>query len=268
MQSLPLNQIVKSSCNQRFVLDESNVLRLIHAVRNGDYLPSIIVRREGNYWGCIDGFHRVEAHRRCGLSYIEAIVGNYTDAEAILISHASGTTAQWTDGEKCKTYSQLYNLGVTLDEIKTRFNCDRTNDTVKRYIAIGYYLHPSLLEHCQSGGRSGKISLSAAEILANFNHQGQVQLYTNGYWTTKSLKDYVKMNGGKVLTVAALFNKIPTPTAHTPVSHVPVENHSPQINLAKQITDAVETMVISKQLTRAQVAEMFHEIYVRIFGTT
>jgi len=270
---LPVDRIIKSRCNQRFVLDESNVQRLTAALLNGSTLPPIFVRTEGEFYACYDGFHRLEAHRRRNLTTINAIIQECSDAEAIIISHASGTTAQWTDGEKCATYAQLYKFGQSVDQIRLRFHEDNGNDTVKKYIAIGYYLEPSLLEKCKSGGRNGSICLGSAVILSYFDHPSQIYLYQNGHCaSTKILLTWYEKSFGKKGQPDAkpLFNKIPKPApVSTPGGYLPSHPvESVQVDqvtiLSRQIKDSIQALLVSGEMRKPDVATMFHDIYASL----
>lgn len=53
---------------------EINVRRLMLAIRRGDQVPPVLVRKTAGGWQVIDGHHRLEAHRRLGLKSIRARV--------------------------------------------------------------------------------------------------------------------------------------------------------------------------------------------------
>ena len=65
-------------------LIEPIVLEYISIIERGEPLPAIQVRFDGHDHFLQDGFHRVEAARRCGLSELRAEVlpGTLSDMEA------------------------------------------------------------------------------------------------------------------------------------------------------------------------------------------
>ena len=55
---------------------------MIQTIVNANWLPFILVRIEGQHYGCYDGIHRLEEYKRCN-------VKNVTDDQAIVSSFTS-----------------------------------------------------------------------------------------------------------------------------------------------------------------------------------
>lgn len=252
-QLLPIDRIRKSSCNQRFELDEANVQRLCQTLWAGGQLPPIVVRKEDQHWACIDGFHRLEAHRRCGLAQIWVQKIICSDVEAILISHGSGLVATWTDGEKCATYARLYQLGASLEEVKRRFgDVGKKQGTIERYIVVGFYLHPSLLHKVRAGGSSGSIGLGVALVLSNLDHDTQLQLWRAGCCSSETMvtSAYKSLRGRAPKGATTLFRQI----GAAPAPLVP-NKVSPLDPLIRQI----EAYALSEKITPSQVLRLLQE---------
>jgi uncharacterized protein (DUF1015 family) len=64
-------------------LIEDSVVQYVHRIKNGEGLPALIVRFDGEHYFLQDGFHRVEAAKRCGVRSLEAEVfpGTLDDME-------------------------------------------------------------------------------------------------------------------------------------------------------------------------------------------
>lgn len=265
-EAVPVNEIQKSSCNQRFELDEANVQKLCQVLLSRNPLPAIIIRREGDHWGCIDGFHRLTAHRRANMTHIYAIKVHWTDSEAIINSHASGVNVMWTDGEKCATYSKLYKLGVNLNETKIRFgDGNKTQATIEKYIVIGSLLHPSLLLNVKSGGLNGTISLDVAGILANLDYESQANMWNNNKCTSKAVAKaaYIALKGKSPSVPETLFRRLQThipQSVPTPVVVQTTQESSLDI-IIKQLKPAVEEYARSQNTTIEQAMSV---IYRRI----
>ena len=60
---------------------EERVLKYVEKIRRGARLPAIRVRFDGTNYFCEDGFHRLEAARRSGLTEIKAYVFKGTLAQ-------------------------------------------------------------------------------------------------------------------------------------------------------------------------------------------
>jgi ParB-like chromosome segregation protein Spo0J len=82
MKMIPLTKI-RLDFQPPEVLDEKKVIEYVTKIRNKEALPVIHLRFDGNSYFLQDGFHRVEAAKRCGLKTLKAEItpGTLKDME-------------------------------------------------------------------------------------------------------------------------------------------------------------------------------------------
>jgi ParB-like chromosome segregation protein Spo0J len=99
-------------------ISEVNVESLVNSIINGDKLPPIKVCE--NTMRVVDGFHRVEAHKRLKLEHIEAELKSYkNDAEfyrdAVFPNAIHGR--QFTPFDRKRIIKRAEELGMTREQI-------------------------------------------------------------------------------------------------------------------------------------------------------
>lgn len=116
IQMLETFRIVKSTCNRRFELNESQVSKMMTTLLSKQWLPAILVRVEGNHYGCYDGIHRLEAYKRCGFSQVPVIIKSISDLDATINSYRSNCGNNWTEADRATICLNLYIQGKSVEE--------------------------------------------------------------------------------------------------------------------------------------------------------
>ena len=180
---IPIDSIIKSSCNQRDELNEDHVYKMVDTLKNNRSLPPLLVRKEGDHYGCFDGAHRYSAYKFFGTEQIPVIVKQVSDEEAISLSYTANCGRSWTEAEKAHTCLQLYrsgkDIGAIIEELAQGSDKSWSHDNVKKYIKIAAFLHPDLLNQVKKGGKGGSIPIGLAAKLADALLENQVELYTS-----------------------------------------------------------------------------------------
>ena len=92
LMQLELSQLrIDGGTQPRAAIHEDTVAEYAGALRDGAKFPPVIVFRDGVACWLADGFHRYHAHRRAGLTNIEADVRDGTLRDAILFAVGANT---------------------------------------------------------------------------------------------------------------------------------------------------------------------------------
>ena len=181
LEYLPLANIVKSSCNQRFTPNENQIYKMVQTLVSGQPLPPIRIRIENNTHACYDGIHRMEAYRRCNISHIPAIIDtNISESNAMLNSWNYNNGRQCSEGEKATLCLKLYQDGMSVNQIMQQV-LFQSEDDVKTYIKLALYLHPDMLILIVAGRSNNKINIpiNAAKYLMSANKDTQPSIYNH-----------------------------------------------------------------------------------------
>ena len=180
---IPIDSIIKSSCNQRDELNEDHVYKMVDTLKRGQWLPPLFVRKEGDYYGCFDGANRYSAYVLSGIKEVPVIVKQVSDEVAITLSYISNCGQGWTDAENADTCLKLYqggmDVGTIIERLSEKGNNYWSHDNVKKYIKIAAWLHPDLKIKIKKGGKNGFIPIHLAAKLADTSHENQMRVYNN-----------------------------------------------------------------------------------------
>ena len=190
---LQTHLIVKSTCNQRFQIDEVQVSKMIATLYSSQWLPPIYVRLEGDKYGCFDGMHRLEAYRRCNMTQLPAIIRNVTDLEAKGESHRSNCGKVWTEAETAISCLELYQGGKVVKQIAVDLTL--SEGCVRTYIKLAGFLHPNILKLVRKNSKTNGIPISIAELLCNANKDQQLLM----------LKEISNLSGNRTDNINNLF---------------------------------------------------------------
>ena len=91
---LKLSQIKLDGGTQaRPLMDKNLIKHYAERIKEGDKFPPLVVVNDGVYYWLVDGFHRYEAYKKCGIKDAEVTVVNGTLKEAIEFLYREFSTA-------------------------------------------------------------------------------------------------------------------------------------------------------------------------------
>ena len=126
---IPLAQIeIGAGTQARTRIDNALAEEYAEAMRDGEFFPPVIVFSDGKNSYLADGFHRVEAARRCGFLEIDAIVEQGTARDALW--YALG--ANKAHGMRMSHADVRRAIGLALQEF-----LERSNREIARQIGCG-----------------------------------------------------------------------------------------------------------------------------------
>ncbi|SNW62165.1 ParB/Sulfiredoxin [Orpheovirus IHUMI-LCC2] len=171
---LPLEKIRKSANNIRHALNLIQVQYMVQSIRSGISLPPIDVVESGDgYYECIDGWHRLEAHRLSGYSYIYSIVSKPKNKEEeTIISYVRGKGNEWKLTEKTNLFCKLYIEHKSIPKV-AKLIAEPENE-VRYVIRCGFLLCPELLCEIERGK---KVNKSLVEMMLGVKKDMQVNVY-------------------------------------------------------------------------------------------
>jgi hypothetical protein len=226
--------IIKSVSNVRedSEIDNNNLISMAQTLYNGGILPDIYTRVENGRYACYDGLHRLLARRMCNRHTIPCKIMNISIEEARDHSYKYNCGTGWSEGKKARECCKLYKEGKDVKEIviKRPDVGDETN--VQKYIRIGHFLHPELLENLGKGGRGGTIATSTALILIRVDKNVQKEIYNknNNKLTESKAKELIQNYRNQPSLLTDIKRSAPSQFSQQIQTFTPVPNSNYEIN--------------------------------------
>jgi len=163
---LPLDQLRSGQFQPRTDFDESRLAELAASIRETGVLQPIIVRPAAIGYEIVAGERRARAARKAGLDEIPALVRQYGDQQALVLSLVENIQRDDLNAiDKAIAYKRLVShLNATQDEVARRIGLDRSS--IANMIRL-----LDLPEEIQDLVRGGAIGMGHARALLSLHDE-------------------------------------------------------------------------------------------------